>query len=616
MNKHAVYHEAKSRWAYAADDDTLHIRLRTGAGDVQCVTMLATDPFNWFPDDSGGHSFDKESVFKLEMKLELSDDLFDYWFCEICDNPSKRVRYCFIMESGGEKHRLGALGFEDSLEPDYSVLTGWFNFPFINEEDVFHAPEWAEETVWYQIFCDSFARVGSNGPDWDPQKEKPYKTSFGGNLKGVIEKLPYIADMGFTGIYFTPIFESPSKHKYDTVDYFKIDPLFGANDDFAKLVEKAHGLGIRIMLDAVFNHCGFAHPFFQDVVKKGRDSKYYNYFHILKAPVLNFPLSGGKLPPRLNKKQMQKLPFRAFAFTPHMPKWNTADPGAREYLISIARYWVEKYNIDGWRLDVSNEVSHCFWRDMCKEVRAIKPDIFILGENWDDSYPWLYGGQFDSTMNYTLLKAVGNFIAGRSDAATFKSTLTRGVLTAYPKPVQRALFNLLDSHDTDRIVDNCGGNYKAVMLGYVILLTMAGCPSIYYGGEIGLDGTLDGGYTRRCMPWDDPIPAERDFRPVLKQLISLRKKHPSFRAVDVVFTEKENGLLVYSKKADGEELLVVINGSSTGREMDLTEEKYTDLMTDKTTSGTLTLPPHGFLLLKKVETVNTPSLRATLRAES
>jgi len=376
--------------------------------------------------------------------------------------------------------------------------------------------------------------------------------------------------------------------------------LFGTNEDFAELVKKAHDLGIRIMLDAVFNHCGFFHPFFQDVIKNGRDSKYFNYFHILREPVLNFELGDDNLPQRLSKKQMQELPYRTFAFTPHMPKWNTADPGAREYLFSAARFWVEKYDIDGWRIDVSNEVSHDFWREMGKQVRDIKPDIFILGENWDDSYPWLNGGQFDSTMNYSLLRAVGNYINGRTDASKLISSLSREVLAAYPKPVQRVLYNLLDSHDTDRLMTNCRGNEKVVLLGYVILMTMAGCPSVFYGGEIGLDGTLDYGYTRRCMPWDDPVPPERDFRQFFKQLIALRKKHPSFRSTEIAFLESNNGLLEYIKKAEDEELLVLVNNSSEERESLLPQCQFLDLFGCGKVTGKVVLPEHGFLLLLKV----------------
>jgi glycosidase len=604
MNRHAVFHEAKSRLAYAADVDTLHIRLRTARGDMRSVVVYAIDPFNWFPDKNGDYSFDEESLLKVEMKQELNDELFDYWFCELRNTPTNRLRYCFVLKNDFETLRFGSSGFTDKIEPDFSNLLGWFNFPYINAEDVSKPPDWVENTVWYQIFCDRFARgeksshSGKKFPGWGSQTDNLHRISFGGDLKGVIDKLPYIAEMGFTGIYFTPIFEAPSTHKYDTTDYFKIDPQFGTNEIFSALVRHAHDLGIRVILDAVFNHCGFTHPFFQDVIKNGRNSPYFSYFHILKQPILNFELNKEKKIPRLTKEQMQSLPFLAFAYTPHMPKWNTADPGAREYLIKAARYWVEEHDIDGWRMDVSNEVSHDFWRELCKEIRGIKQSAFMLGENWDDAYPWLGGGQFDSTMNYPMLSAVGSFAGGRSGAAEFASTMTREVLAAYPKPVQKVLFNMVDNHDTDRLMTGCGGNAKAAVLSYVLLFTMSGCPSVYYGGEVGMEGTLHGDANRRCMLWDKPVPPEKDFRPLIKKLIALRKKHPSFRSTEIEFSNDNDAFLVFTKKAGDETLIVILNNGAEEQKISLPHGTYTNLMDDTTTNdGNFNLLPYDFKLL-------------------
>jgi glycosidase len=333
------------------------------------------------------------------------------------------------------------------------------------------------------------------------------------------------------------------------------------------------------MLDAVFNHCGSAHPFFQDAVKNGKSSPYYSYFYFLDEPY-------------------RDISYLTFAYAKNMPKWNTADPGAREYLIKAARFWVEEFDIDGWRFDVSNEVSHDFWREMRKELKAVKPDILLLGENWDDSWPWLCGGQFDSSMNYTLLGAVSDFAGGRTDAAGFVSALTRGVLTAYPKPVRRVLFNMLESHDTDRLMTACGGNAAAVRLAYLLQMTLGGSPSVYYGGEIGMEGRNADGENRRCMPWDSPVPEERNFRPLLKRLIALRKTHPSFRSADAAFLECSGGLLVFSKEADGERLLVAVNNSGGECEITLPGGPYTDLMTGKDRpGGKAVLPAYGFFLL-------------------
>jgi glycosidase len=205
-----------------------------------------------------------------------------------------------------------------------------------------------------------------------------------------------------------------------------------------------------------------------------------------------------------------------------MPKWNADDPAAREYLLNAARYWAEEYGIDGWRLDVANEVSHDFWRGLRKAVKRANPDALLVGENWDNAAPWLNGDQFDSAMNYPMLGAVSSYANGKTDAAGFAAALTKVVLAAYPKPVRRALFNMLDTHDTQRIMTACGGNAKKTALAYVLLMTLPGSPSVYYGGEIGLEGRASEDENRRCMPWDEPVRKERDFRPSPPQAVIIR----------------------------------------------------------------------------------------------
>ncbi|MDR1692948.1 MAG: alpha-glycosidase [Oscillospiraceae bacterium] len=598
MNRQAVYHEAKSRWAYAADAKTLHIRLRAAKGDLTNVTLTATDPFNWFEFEDGEHRFDRDGVFSSDMTKEGSDELFDYWFCEVTGIPTKRIRYSFVIGDGKEAVRYSARGFTENTG-DFDGLLGWFNFPFINEEDLFTPPEWGENTVWYQIFCDRFCRSGGDtSVPWGSSDTKIHTTFFGGNLRGVMEKLPYIADLGFSGIYFTHLFLSPSTHKYDTVDYFQIDPQFGTNEEFRELVNEAHRLGIRIMLDAVFNHCAFEHPYFQDVVKNGKASPYYDCFHIHREPVLNFTLKDGKHIPKLTAKQQKELSFLTFAYTPHMPKWNTANATTRKLLIDAAVYWVREFGIDGWRLDVSNEVSHDFWRELRRKLSEIKPDVLLLGENWDDAQAWLNGDQFDSVMNYRFLSATVEFIGGKTDAEGFVTSLTREVLAAYPKPVQRLLFNILETHDTDRFLTATGNNPAAGLLGYVLLLTTAGSPSVYYGGEIGATGRSAGDENRRCMPWGEPIPPERDYREALRTLLQLRKSHPSFRSPDIRFLKTEGGLLAYQKETNGETLLVILNNSGDPVAFTPPEGAYTDAMTGRPQpSGTITVPSYGFYLM-------------------
>jgi hypothetical protein len=222
----------------------------------------------------------------------------------------------------------------------------------------------------------------------------------------------------------------------------------------------------------------------------------------------------------------------------------------------------------------------------------------MLGENWDDAYAWLSGGQFDSTMNYTLLAAVSSYAGGRSNAAEFASALTRGVFAAYPKPMQKVLFNMIESHDTDRLVTGCGGNTRAAMLGYVLLFTMCGCPSVYYGGEIGMEGSLHGGENRRCLLWDKPVTADKDFRPLIRRLILLRKKHPAFRSVEIEFKNYNEALLTFTKEANGETLIVIMNNGSTEQKVTLPYSTFTDLMDGTATNkNSFILHPLDFRLL-------------------
>ena len=205
------------------------------------------------------------------------------------------------------------------------------------------------------------------------------------------------------------------------------------------------------MLDAVFNHCAFRHPFFIDVIKKGNKSKYYDCFHIIdhSKPVVHFPINEDFTIDRTKIRDIFKnhdsLNYRTFAFTPFMPKLNTNNPIMKEHLLKAARFWIDEYDIDGWRLDVSNEVGHQFWRDFRSTVKSAKIDTYIVGENWDNSNPWLQGDQYDGVMNYEILFPIWNYFGRNIDGPNYTSTEFKykinKVLVDYPKNVLRSLYN-------------------------------------------------------------------------------------------------------------------------------------------------------------------------------
>ena len=259
----------------------------------------------------------------------------------------------------------------------------------------------------------------------------------------------------------------------------EIDPQFGDKATFKRLVDVCHQHGIKVMLDAVFNHSGYYFPPFQDVLKNQEHSKYKDWFHIRDFPIITKP--------RPN--------YDTFAFTEQMPKLNTENAEVKEYLLNVARYWIEEFDIDGWRLDVANEVDHSFWREFRKTVKSVKPDAYILGEIWHDSMPWLQGDQFDAVMNYPFTQSALDFFAkGTINADVFAQRISH-VLHSYPNNVNEVSFNLLGSHDTPRILTIANENKDRLKLLFLFQLTFIGSPCIYYGDEIGMTGR-----TRSWLP--------------------------------------------------------------------------------------------------------------------
>ncbi|MBE0685485.1 MAG: glycoside hydrolase family 13 protein, partial [Anaerolineaceae bacterium] len=391
-------------------------------------------------------------------------------------------------------------------------------------------------------------------------------------------------------------------------NYYKIDPAFGTNELFGELMEKAHQHGIRVMLDAVFNHCGWFHPFWQDVVKHGRESRYYDCFFIERDPVINFDVEEGKIP-KISFDDRGHLNYATFAFTPLMPKWNTDHPLVKEHLFGAIRYWTETYKVDGWRLDVSNEVPHAFWREFRQMLKQINPEIYILGENWDNSYPWLMGDQFDGVMNYELTYPIW-FLLGEPDRVKQKYDVVEyqdainQLLVNYPKHNLPVMYNLIDSHDTPRIMSICGDQIEKVKLAYLLQFTFAGAPSVYYGSEVGLAGPE--GHNRRCMPWDESE-QDLDLQTFVKQLIALRKKFPVLGEVDLewLLVDAEHQSFIFKKEDESSKIVVIVNTIQTPVVLDLPDSlKYQEFVDgwtgDQVKLGSkIKLDKHGYKIFLK-----------------
>lgn len=573
MLKEAIYHRAGNNFAYAYDETTLHIRLRTKKGDVDSVTLIHGDPYDWTKDGW--------QTSRSLMTLSGTDEYFDYYFIAI-QPPFRRLRYGFELKGGDETLVFTEKGFYN--EAPFDDTAYYFCFPFLNGIDVFRAPSWVKDTVWYQIFPERFANGDpSNDPEgslpWASEEPK-FNNFFGGDFQGVIDHIDHLVKLGVTGIYFTPIFKAKSNHKYDTIDYLEIDPQFGDKETFKQLVKVCHENGIKVMLDAVFNHSGYYFEPFQDVLSNQEKSSYKNWFHLREFPI--------QTEPRPN--------YDTFAFEKSMPKLNTENPEVREYLLKVARYWVEEFDIDGWRLDVANEVDHSFWREFRTAVKSVKPDAYILGEIWHDSMNWLQGDQFDAVMNYPFTNAALDFVAKETiDAKVFAEKMT-AVLHMYPENVNESAFNLLGSHDTKRVLTFCDENKDKMKLLFLLMLTFKGTPCIYYGDEIGMTGGNDPG-CRKCMEWDESKQDLELFNHI-QALLSLRQNHKILaNDGEIKFIYADEQTLVYERSTEEESVWILLNASEHSAELSIEiPEDYSHIL-GSSFSGSL--PGYGFSIYRR-----------------
>ncbi|RSJ74675.1 glycoside hydrolase family 13 protein [Streptococcus cristatus] len=578
MELSAIYHRPESEYAYLYKDKTMHIRIRTKRGDIESIALHYGDPFIFMED----HYEDSKEMVKV-----TSDALFDYWQVEVSVGYA-RLQYLFeIKDKQGQSILYGDKGcVENTLENLHYEGNG-FKLPYIHEIDACHVPDWVSRTVWYQIFPERFANGNpALSPEgalaWDSSITPKSEDFFGGDLQGIIDHLDYLQDLGITGLYLCPIFESPSNHKYNTTDYFEIDHHFGDKETFRKLVEEVHHRGMKIMLDAVFNHIGDQSPQWQDVLKHGENSVYKDWFHIQEFPVTKDKLAN----PR-------KLPYHTFAFESYMPKLNTANPQVRDYLLSVATYWIKEFDIDAWRLDVANEVDHQFWRDFRKTVLATKPDLYILGEVWHTSQPWLNGDEFHAVMNYPLSDSIKDyFLRGVKKTSQFIDEIN-GQSMYYRQQISEVMFNLLDSHDTERILATARGDAQLVKSALACLFLQRGTPCFYYGTELELDGGPDPD-CRRVMPWER-VSSDNDMLDFMKKLIQLRKsvseiiQHGKYSLEEI-----KPDVLSLEWDYDGQKVRAIFNQSKENYLLDSDSATLTSHC--QVSDGQLLILPKGFVI--------------------
>jgi cyclomaltodextrinase len=600
----------RPRYFQALSHDRILVRLQTLAHDVE-HTFLAV-----------------RGAQLVTMNLVDQDDRFALYEAE-ADLPAeskatdgvRRVEYTFVL----------ADGILRASAPEIYTCS-------FSTKDIFSAPEWARHAVWYQIMLDRFRNGNrANDPDpvvpWTQEWFRPapfegldgqtfyryyvFQRFYGGDLDGLEQKLPYLKELGVNALYLNPIFKAPSYHKYDTQNHVHVDDHFGTRGDYLEVVdhedllnpatwrwtesdrcflrflEKAHAEGFRVIIDGVFNHVGTAHPAFLDVQARRQKSPFAEWFNVTSWQPLRYTGWAG----------LASLPeFRKSAT-------GLASESLKQYIFNVTRRWMDPNGdgdpsdgVDGWRLDVPNEIPAPFWAEWRQLVKSINPDAYICGEIWDRADPWLDGRHFDGVMNYPFARAVVAWVFDRRwkiTASEFDRRL-RELRLAYPQAASFVLQNLLDSHDTDRVasmafnpdraydhanrVQDSGPDYNnakpspeayaRARLATFIQMTYAGAPMIYYGDEVGMWGA-DDPTCRKPMLWKDLEPYENpeenfvmeDHLAYYRQIIGLRRAHSALRtgSFTTLLADDAADVWAFMRKDGQEQIIVAVNASEQTR---------------------------------------------------
>ena len=524
----AIHHIPWLEDRHTLSDGRVCIRLTTAANEFDAVTLRHA--FHYAEGEPFAHATD------IPMERMWRDENREVWQAVFAPRDP-RIVYAFILRAGDVTLLHDADGTR-AVPENPAWVSG---FHYAHAYPAKEKPQWARGCVGYQIFPDRFRRVDVPGEEavepWG-SKRVANEYRFGGNLKGILEAVPYLAELGVGVVYMTPIFLSDTSHRYNTFDYYQIDPLLGSLEDLRNLADALHARNIRIVLDGVFNHCGLGFAPFRDAMEKGKASEYYDWFFFGAQYPCGYMTFGEKWA--------------------YMPKLNLQNEDCAQYFLSVGRYWLEKCHVDGWRLDVSPEVWPDFWRQFKTMMRKVNPDSLMVAECWDDSREWLtVGDMFDSTMHYVLSRNIwSRFCRHEISTAQFDCALNRAAML-YPQRTQEVLWTFLGSHDTQRIRTRAGGDLRMVHAASFFQFTYLGSPIIYYGDELGMEGGEDPD-CRRPMRWDDV--EDNPTRAHYQKLARLRAQLPALRTGRFrSHVALENGLYAFRRETDTQQLLCVVN---------------------------------------------------------
>ena len=533
MEYAAIRHFADKRYCYAMAKGHFLIRLEVKKGDAAKVTLHTQNkylPIRYM-----------DTRQARPMEIACSDNYIDYYEAEV-EIDVVCLRYFFeIADYAGKTVYYGNHCFYDQC---ITSIDRMFDCPQnLREEERFRLPAWAENKVIYQIFPSRFAADKEVPEEIWYQAPIDSKTDLKGSLRGIIQHFGYIRSLGVDILYLTPVFSSDSVHKYNIRDYYQIDPAFGDKEDLKELVRLAHESGMYVILDGVFNHTGIDFFAFRDIREKQEDSAYLDWYYIESFPLV---MEWGKRPS-----------YKTFSYAGFMPKVNLNNPETADYFIDAAAYWIRECDIDGWRLDVADEITHGFWKRFRREMKAVKKDVLVVGEIWHYAGDFLEGDEWDSVMNYPFYDSVLELVAKEETAPSAflgNRNFVRGNLN---RGLEGYLWNFIDSHDTARFLHSAGSDIKKQKLAAAMQLLLPGMPMIYYGDEVGMEGGPDPD-CRRGMLWEEDR-QNRECLAYYRRLIRIRHDFPGLTKGKMVkeYADDHKGVLYMERNWQGQSLVLI-----------------------------------------------------------
>lgn len=521
---------------------------------------------------------DGQELCGVLMQRAGGEDLYDFFDGTLCLHEPGLYFYYFVITTANECFRLYKQGNDTNMEQGEL-----WQFSVIAQQ--YLPPEWAQGAVMYQIFPDRFFRAGecacgdklrpysvhenwSDTPEWRPDERGQVLNNdfFGGNLRGIRQKLPYLQSLGVEILYLNPIFMAWSTHRYDTCDYKRIDPMLGTEEDFSALCSAAHGLGMRVILDGVFSHVGSHSPYFQQAAAS-RNSPYYPWFRFKHWPDQYECWWGITTLPCIDKNNRDYI----------------------NYIIededSVVSRWL-RLGADGWRLDVVDELPDSFVRKLKERIRQVKPDALLIGEVWEDASNkiayevrrrYFVDNELDSVMNYPWQKAILRFVRGEEDGSALGESLMT-LAENYPPQILNAVMNILSTHDTPRAVnalvhpadaprEELAGmtlsqaerelGKKRLKMAAFLQFTLPGMACIYYGDEAGMTGWRDP-FNRCGFIWGQE---DGELTGFYRALARLKKQTPALRSGTMTVSEAGQGRLMLLRKTQQQTAAVCCNRS-------------------------------------------------------